>query len=111
MDDFVAAARRAVAAGLDGVEVHAANGYLLHQFLAPASNQRTDAYGGSPENRARFAVEVTTAVAEAIGADRVGIRISPAAQHPGRPRDGPGRRRGDLRLAGRRARARSGSPT
>ena len=76
--EFVHAARQAVAAGLDGVEVHAANGYLPHQFLAPSSNQRTDAYGGSPENRARLTIEITTAVAEAIGADRVGIRISPA---------------------------------
>jgi len=63
---------------LDGVEVHAANGYLIHQFLAPGSNTRTDEYGGSPEARARFAVEVTRAVAEAIGPERVGIRISPA---------------------------------
>src|SRR3954466_1141622 len=76
--DFAHAARNAVEAGLDGVEVHAANGYLIHQFLAPGSNQRTDEYGGSPENRVRFAVEVTRAVADAIGADRVGIRISPA---------------------------------
>ncbi|GAA4982242.1 alkene reductase [Kineococcus glutinatus] len=78
VDDFVTAARRAVDAGLDGVEVHGANGYLLHQFLAPGSNTRDDRYGGSPENRARLAVEVTTAVAEAVGAGRVGIRISPA---------------------------------
>jgi N-ethylmaleimide reductase len=76
--DYVHAARCAVEAGLDGVEVHAANGYLIHQFLAPGSNHRTDEYGGSPANRARFAVEVTRAVAEAIGADKVGIRISPA---------------------------------
>jgi 2,4-dienoyl-CoA reductase-like NADH-dependent reductase (Old Yellow Enzyme family) len=76
--DFVHAARCAVEAGLDGVEVHAANGYLIHQFLAPGSNQRTDEYGGSPANRARFAVEVTRAVADAIGAEKVGIRISPA---------------------------------
>ena len=76
-DDFVAAARRAVEAGLDGVELHSANGYLLHEFLSPASNVRTDEYGGSPENRARFVVEVATAVAEAIGAGKVGIRISP----------------------------------
>jgi len=78
VEDFVHAARCAVEAGLDGVEVHAANGYLIHQFLAPGSNQRTDSYGGSPANRARFAVEVTRAVAEAIGPERVGIRISPA---------------------------------
>ncbi|MGY1855788.1 alkene reductase [Modestobacter sp. SYSU DS0290] len=76
-DDFVAAARRAVAAGLDGVEVHGANGYLLHEFLSPASNQRDDVYGGSPANRARFVVEVVTAVAEAVGAGKVGLRISP----------------------------------
>jgi N-ethylmaleimide reductase len=76
--EFVHAARQAVAAGADGVEIHSANGYLLHQFLAPSSNTRTDGYGGSPENRARLTVEVTRAVAEAIGAERVGIRISPA---------------------------------
>jgi N-ethylmaleimide reductase len=75
--DVVEASRRAIGAGLDGVEVHGANGYLLHEFLSPASNQRTDSYGGSPENRARFVVEVVTAVAEAIGAGRVGLRISP----------------------------------
>jgi len=75
--EFVDSARRAVAAGLDGVELHAANGYLLQQFLADGSNQRTDAYGGSPENRARFVVEVATAVAAEVGGDKVGIRISP----------------------------------
>ena len=75
--EFVDAAERAVAAGLDGVELHAANGYLLHQFLADGSNVRTDAYGGSPERRARFVVEVAAAVAGAIGAQRVGIRVSP----------------------------------
>jgi 2,4-dienoyl-CoA reductase-like NADH-dependent reductase (Old Yellow Enzyme family) len=78
VEDFVHAARSAVEAGLDGVEIHAANGYLLHQFLAPGSNERTDTYGGSPENRARLTVEVVRAVAEAIGPERVGIRISPA---------------------------------
>ncbi|QEE62037.1 alkene reductase [Salinibacterium sp. dk2585] len=76
-DEFVAAAQRAIDAGLDGVEVHGANGYLLHEFLSPASNQRTDAYGGSPDARAGFVIEVTTAIAEAVGAGRVGIRISP----------------------------------
>ncbi len=75
--DFVDAGKRAVAAGLDGVELHAANGYLLHEFLSNGENLRTDSYGGSAANRARFVVEVVTAVAEAIGADRVGIRISP----------------------------------
>jgi len=64
-DEFVAAARRAVDAGLDGVELHSANGYLLHEFLSPASNQRTDEYGGSPEARARFVIEVAQAVAAA----------------------------------------------
>ncbi len=76
--EYVDAARRAVAAGLDGVELHSANGYLLHQFLADNTNTRTDGYGGAPANRARFVIEVATAVAEAIGADKVGIRISPA---------------------------------
>ena len=76
--EFVDAAERAVAAGLDGVELHAANGYLLQQFLSDSTNHRTDGYGGSPANRARFVVEVATAVSAAIGADKVGIRISPA---------------------------------
>ncbi|MGZ4588873.1 MAG: alkene reductase [Mycobacteriaceae bacterium] len=75
--DFVNASKRAVAAGLDGVELHAANGYLLHEFLSNGENLRTDSYGGSAENRARFVVEVVTAVADAIGAEKVGIRISP----------------------------------
>jgi len=75
--EYVDAARRAMLAGLDGVELHAANGYLLQQFLADGSNTRTDGYGGSPAKRARFVVEVAAAVAKAIGADRVGIRISP----------------------------------
>ena len=74
---FADAARNAIAAGMDGVEVHGANGYLVHQFLSPASNTREDRYGGSAENRARFAVEVTRAVAAAVGADRTGIRLSP----------------------------------
>ncbi|HEY5856433.1 MAG TPA: alkene reductase, partial [Aldersonia sp.] len=77
---FVAAAESAIAAGFDGVEIHGANGYLIQQFLSDNSNQRTDGYGGSHENRARFAVEVATAVSEAIGADRVGIRFSPGGR-------------------------------
>ena len=76
-EEFVQSARLALKAGFDGVELHAANGYLLEQFLNPHSNQRTDAYGGSVENRARFVLEVTRAVAAAIGADRTGIRLSP----------------------------------
>lgn len=75
--DFADAARRAIDAGADGVEVHGANGYLVHQFLAPNANHRTDAYGGSIENRARFAIEVVQAVAEAIGPERTAIRLSP----------------------------------
>lgn len=74
---FRAAARNAVEAGFAGVEVHAANGFLPHQFLAQGTNLRTDAWGGPVENRIRFAVEVVRAVAEAIGRDRVGVRISP----------------------------------
>ncbi|HBO1345084.1 alkene reductase [Pseudomonas aeruginosa] len=75
--DFALAARRAVQAGADGVEVHGANAYLVQQFLAPSANTRTDAYGGSLENRARFALEVATAIAAEIGADRTAIRLSP----------------------------------
>ncbi|WP_411556882.1 alkene reductase [Plantibacter sp. MPB07] len=76
-EEFVQAARNAIEAGLDGVELHAANGYLLHQFLSPVSNVRDDRAGGSPEARASYVAEVVSAVAEAVGAARVGIRISP----------------------------------
>ncbi|MFJ4781210.1 alkene reductase [Streptomyces sp. NPDC088762] len=75
--DFAAAARNAVEAGFAGVEVHAANGFLPHQFLAKNTNLRTDEWGGSVENRIRFTVEVVRAVTEAIGRERVGVRISP----------------------------------
>ncbi|MEU9187777.1 alkene reductase [Streptomyces sp. NPDC048484] len=77
IDEYVQAARAAVDAGLDGIELHAANGYLLHQFLAPSTNHRTDVYGGSPQARARFVIDVAQAVSDAIGSERVGIRISP----------------------------------
>ncbi|WP_045745126.1 alkene reductase [Actinoplanes rectilineatus] len=77
VDEFRHAAASAVAAGFDGVEIHGANGYLIHQFLAGNANRRTDAYGGSVANRIRFAVEVATAVAGEIGADRTGLRLSP----------------------------------
>ncbi|MFD7663578.1 alkene reductase [Streptomyces sp. NPDC059788] len=74
---FADAARRAVDAGFDGVELHGANGYLIQQFLSSNANRRTDAYGGSVTGRIRFAVEAAEAAADAIGADRVGIRLSP----------------------------------
>lgn len=75
--DFAKAARNAMKAGFEFVEVHAANGYLLNQFLSPNTNQRSDAYGGSLENRARFVLEVVDAVIAAVGADKVGVRLSP----------------------------------
>jgi len=78
VDEFRHAAASAIEAGADGVEIHAANGYLLHQFLSPNANHRTDSYGGSVENRSRLVVEVARAVADEIGAGRVGIRISPS---------------------------------
>lgn len=76
-DAFMRSARLARSADFDGVELHAANGYLLEQFLNPATNRREDEYGGSVENRARFVLEVTRDVADAIGADRTAIRLSP----------------------------------
>ena len=76
-NEFVQAARNAIEAGFDGIELHAANGYLLEQFLSPHSNQRTDAYGGSIENRARFVLDVAREVSLAIGNDKTGIRLSP----------------------------------
>jgi N-ethylmaleimide reductase len=75
--DYVQAARNAIAAGLDAVEIHGANGYLLDQFLNSGSNWRTDRYGGSVENRARLLLEVVDAVSAAIGSQRVGLRLSP----------------------------------
>ncbi|MDB5257443.1 MAG: nemA 1 [Chitinophagaceae bacterium] len=75
--EYVTASKNAIAAGFDGVELHAANGYLLEQFLSPISNIRTDNYGGSIENRCRFVLEVASEVAQAIGKDRTGIRLSP----------------------------------
>ena len=75
--EFEQAAKNAVAAGFEGIELHGANGYLLEQFIRPTSNKRTDAYGGSIENRARFALDVVKATTAAIGKDKVGIRLSP----------------------------------
>ena len=77
VDDYRKAALAAIEAGFDGVEIHAANGYLIDQFLKTGSNQRTDAYGGSIENRARLLVEVVRAVTDAVGAGRTGVRLSP----------------------------------
>jgi N-ethylmaleimide reductase len=75
--EYVTAAKNAIAAHFDGVELHSANGYLLEDFLSPVSNVRTDHYGGSIENRCRFVLEVTKAVAIAIGKEKTGIRLSP----------------------------------
>jgi N-ethylmaleimide reductase len=75
--EYAQSAKLAIEAGFDGIELHGANGYLIDQFLNPASNQRTDAYGGSSEKRLKFAVDVATAAVAAIGADKVAIRLSP----------------------------------
>ncbi|MGQ7859426.1 alkene reductase [Pseudomonas sp. 32A] len=79
VNDFRQAASNAMAAGFDGVEIHGANGYLLDQFLKDGANVRTDAYGGSVENRARLLLEVTSAVVSEVGAERTGIRLSPVS--------------------------------
>ncbi len=83
IEEFVTASKNAIAAGFDGVELHGANGYLLEQFISPQTNQRTDAYGGSIPKRLKFVLEVTNAVAAAIGKDKVGIRLSPYGQNAG----------------------------
>lgn len=82
-EEYAQAARNARAAGIDAVELHCASGYLINQFLNPASNQRTDEFGGSAANRARFPAMVLQAMADAIGADRVGLRISPGNPYNG----------------------------
>ncbi|MEV0675188.1 alkene reductase [Actinosynnema sp. NPDC050436] len=79
VEDFTSAARLAVDAGFDGVELHGASGYLIHQFLADNTNRRTDAYGGTIDNRIRYAVEVVRAVGDAIGPHRTGLRLSPGS--------------------------------
>jgi len=80
---YAQAAKNAVEAGFDGVEIHGANGYLIDQFLQDVSNVRTDAWGGSIEKRARFGIEVAKAVVEAVGAERTGIRMSPFSKFQG----------------------------
>lgn len=83
VESYAQAAKNAIEAGFDGVEIHGANGYLIDQFLQDTVNKRTDAYGGSVENRSRFAVEVVDAVVKAIGAERTGIRLSPFSSFQG----------------------------
>ncbi len=79
IQEFRTAASAAIEAGADGVEIHGANGYLIHQFLSENSNQRNDEYGSTIENGARFAIEVTKAVVDEIGADKTGFRLSPSS--------------------------------
>lgn len=81
VNDFRVAARNAIKAGFDGVEIHGAHGYLLEQFIKDKVNDRSDGYGGSLENRCRFALEVVEAVVKEIGAERVGVRLSPFTEH------------------------------
>jgi 2,4-dienoyl-CoA reductase-like NADH-dependent reductase (Old Yellow Enzyme family) len=83
LDDFRAGARNAMAAGFDGVQIHASNGYLIDEFLRDSSNARTDAYGGSIGNRVRLLREVAEAVAGTVGADRTGVRLSPNGETQG----------------------------
>lgn len=83
VDDFRLAARNAIEAGFDGVEIHGANGYLIDQFVKDQVNDRTDKYGGTLENRSRFALEIVEAIAKEIGPDRVGIRLSPFTDYMG----------------------------
>ena len=90
VEQFRAAALRAREAGFDGVEVHSANGYLLDQFLQDGTNTRTDRYGGPVENRVRLTLEVVDAVAETVGADRVGVRLSPWGRFNGMSDGDPG---------------------
>ncbi|KAH7083498.1 hypothetical protein BKA63DRAFT_154132 [Paraphoma chrysanthemicola] len=87
IEDYAQAAKNALAAGFDGVELHGANGYLIDQFLQDVSNKRTDQYGGSIENRSRFALEAVQAVVDAVGADRTAIRFSPFSPFNGMKMD------------------------
>lgn len=85
IQEYVTAAKNAIAAGFDGVELHSANGYLMEQFLNPNSNTRTDKYGGSIENRTRFVLEIAKGVADAMGTEKTGIRFSPYNVFNGMP--------------------------
>ncbi|KAL4732840.1 hypothetical protein BDV11DRAFT_201239 [Aspergillus similis] len=87
--DFSTAAKNAIEAGFDGVEIHGANGYLVDQFIQDVSNKRTDSWGGNIERRSKFAVEVTRAVVDAVGQDRTGIRLSPWSRYQGMRMDDP----------------------
>lgn len=87
--DYAQAARHAIEAGMDGVEIHAANGYLIDQFINSESNHRTDRYGGSIENRARLLTEVVDAVTEAVGSTRVGVRLTPMGRFMGMGDEAP----------------------
>ena len=89
IDDYVQAAKNAIAAGFDGVELHAANGYLPQQFLSDSANLRTDEYGGSIENKARFTLDVMRALIGAVGGGKVGIKISPLHPYAGIAFDDP----------------------
>jgi NADPH2 dehydrogenase len=89
IDEFAAAAKNAIEAGFDGVEIHGANGYLIDQFIQDVSNKRTDAWGGDIERRSKFAVEVTRAVVDAIGHDRTAIRLSPWSRYQGMRMEDP----------------------
>lgn len=89
IDDYVQAAKNAIAAGFDGVELHAANGYLPQQFLSDSANLRTDEYGGSIENKARFTLDVMRALIDAVGGGKVGIKISPLHPYAGIAFDDP----------------------
>jgi N-ethylmaleimide reductase len=88
-EDYRRAARLAIEAGMDGVEIHAGNGYLLDQFINSNSNHRSDAYGGSIENRTRFLIEVADAVADEVGAQRVGVRLTPMGRFMGMGDESP----------------------
>ena len=89
VEGFAKAARNAIAAGCDGVEIHGANGYLVHQFFSDRANIRTDGYGGAPKNRIRFAVEIAEAIAAEVGPERTAIRISPLAAYQDAPVSDP----------------------